>query len=145
MRRITATRDVAVPPEVAFDRLAAFESCAEWDPGVVAARRLDDGPPAVGTRFDVTSVFLGNRVPMTYVLETVLRPTRLRLVGHAEQSTAHDTLTFTPIPGGTCVTWTLELEMKGLARLSEPFLGPFLARLARKALDGLAADLGPLP
>lgn len=145
MRTVSATRRVAVEPEAAFARLAAFESAAAWDPGVQAARRLDAGDPRVGTRFEVDAVFVGRVIPMRYEIVELDAPRRLKLIGRADASTATDVIDFQPVAGGTEVTWTLDLALHGVGRLAEPFLGPVLRRLARKALDGLQADLGRLP
>ena len=41
------------PAEVVFDDLADFVSIADWDPSVVAARRLTPEPIGLGSRFHV--------------------------------------------------------------------------------------------
>jgi len=43
--------------ERAFDFVADFSSTQEWDPGIQAARRLDDRPIGVGSRFELVSRF----------------------------------------------------------------------------------------
>lgn len=142
MRSVSGTRLVAASPEQAFARLAAFDSTASWDPGVHSARQLDPGPPTVGTRFAVVARFAGRNVPMDYVITVYEPPKRLELKATAHASTARDVIHIEPAGTGSKITWTLELELLGMGRLFEPFLGPMLRRLAKRALDGLAQDLG---
>jgi carbon monoxide dehydrogenase subunit G len=142
MRRTTETRRVPGPIDEVFDYLADFTTSAEWDPGVVSARRLDDGPVRAGSRFDVQVRFAGRTLPMTYRVERADRPTRLELTGVSPSSTARDVIALAPDgEGHTRVTWTLEVTLTGWSRLAEPLLGPLLRRLGRKAMDGLAATL----
>jgi carbon monoxide dehydrogenase subunit G len=142
MRHTTETRRVPGPIDEVFDYLADFSNAAEWDPGVVSARRLDDGPVGVGSRFDVQARFAGRTLPMSYHLARANRPTGLEFTGLSPGSTARDVIALAPDgEGHTRVTWTLEVTLTGWSRLAEPLLGPLLRRLGRKALDGLAATL----
>ena len=142
MRRTTETRRVPGPIDEVFDYLADFSTSAEWDPGVVSARRLDDGPVRAGSRFDVQVRFAGRTLPMTYRVTRADRPTRLELTGVSPRSTACDVIALDPDgEGHTRVTWTLEVTLTGWSRLAEPLLGPLLRRLGRKAMDGLAVTL----
>ncbi len=58
------------PPQEVFDYLADFANTAQWDPGITAARRLDDGRIGVGNRFEIDASFFGRTITMVY--ETAL-------------------------------------------------------------------------
>jgi hypothetical protein len=63
---ITKTVESALHVEAAFDYVADFENIVEWDPGVTAVRKTTDGPPAVGTAYDLDLSYGGSPISMTY-------------------------------------------------------------------------------
>jgi carbon monoxide dehydrogenase subunit G len=142
MIRLREVRETVRPIEEVFDYVADFQTTAEYDPGVSRATRRDQGPVGVGSTYDVTAVFLGRSVPMRYRIETYERPTRVVLVGKAATSSARDEICFEPLAsGGTRIVWALDLRLTGPGRLAEPLLAPWMRRVGRRALDGLATRL----
>lgn len=134
------TRIVAGAVDEVFAYLAAFENTAAWDPGVVSAQRLDEGPPREGSRFRVVVRFLGREQPMTYRITRFDPPHRLELEGVSDGAVACDRITLRPVGAvATEVTWQLDVTPRGLGRLGAPLLRPLLERLGRQALDGLQA------
>ena len=65
MARYLATVESRSPAAETFGYLAAFSNAAEWDPGVLAGRRLDPGPVRAGSRFRLVVPFLGARMSLT--------------------------------------------------------------------------------
>jgi carbon monoxide dehydrogenase subunit G len=131
----------ALPPEAAFDYVADFQSAAEWDPGVAHARRLDDGPVGVGTRYEL-GVRMGRRiVPMVYRVTVFERPTRVVLVGAGGNVEAVDDIRFAPKAGGTVVDYTAEIRLGGWLRLIQPFVGGTLVKIGRDAAAGMTRAL----
>ena len=53
--------EVAAAAEATFAYLCDFANAAEWDQGIVEARRLTPAPTAVGSRFEVIALFRGRR------------------------------------------------------------------------------------
>lgn len=142
MRSTEQSRILRQPLEAAYDYVADFARTPEWDPGVVGAERLDDGPVGTGSRFRVMVRTMGRVSPMMYRIVEHDRPHRLVLEGSNRQTRATDVITF--FPAGeqrTRVHWRLDLELLGAGRWVEPFMGPVLHRLGRVALDGLARRL----
>lgn len=127
----------------AFRYLADFTNLPEWDPGISRVRRLDTGPLRVGSRFEVVALVLGRDMPMSYEV-VVLDETahRAELIGTAPGLRATDRITLSPRGAGAEVHWQADFELLGARRLAEPLMHPFFARLARKAMAGLAARLG---
>ena len=64
MIRLHETRTVSAPVAEAFDYAANFENIQDWDPGVVTSQRVGDGPVAVGSAFDLVTVFKGRESDM---------------------------------------------------------------------------------
>jgi hypothetical protein len=130
-------------PAEALLYLADFGRIAEWDPGIVRARRLDAGPLAAGARFDIVARFLGRDVPMAYELTRLdLEAGRAEVVGRADGVRAVDRITVTPRGAGSEVHWQADFEFSGAGRLLAPFSRPVFLRLARRAMDGLRRKLG---
>lgn len=137
MARFVDAIDLPVPPEVAFDYLAAFHQVAEWDPGVAEAEPLTPGPAREGSRFRVVVAFLGRRIPFEYTITEYDRPHRLILEGSDGSMLSLDELTFSPRQGGTRITYEAKLELRGLARFGDPLFDLAFQVIGRLAARGL--------
>lgn len=133
----------SLQPEAAFAELADFSSSERWDPGVTSARRLDDGPLGVGSRFEVISHFAGRDVPLVYELVEFEPDRRLVLRAESDTLVGLDTITFEPSDGGSSVTYDADLRLKGFLRLLDPVLGIAFRRIGDRARDGLRQTLRP--
>src|SRR6188472_4658947 len=67
--------------ERAFDFVADFSTTQEWDPGIQAAKRLDDRPIGVGSRFELVSRFGSTEQTIVYEIAAYDRATSVTLVG----------------------------------------------------------------
>ena len=138
--------EVEGEPVEVFAYLADFEHAAEWDPGIVEARRLSEGPTRVGSRFEVIALFRGNRQRFEYVVTALEEARRVTLRGEGDRAVSDDEITVTPgLDGRTRVAYEADLRLKGVYRIAEPFLGSTFRRMGDDALDGLRARLGRDP
>ena len=137
MARYVDAIDLPLPVEKAFAYLADFSRTAEWDPGVVEARRLSKGRIGLGSRFEVIVQFLGRRVALEYAITEFERPRRLVFTGGDDWIDSIDEITFVRRLGGTRVTYEARLELKGIARLADPILEMLFRRVGRLAVRGL--------
>jgi len=137
MARFLDVIDVSMPLTGAFEYLADFCHCADWDPGVIEARRVDSGPLGVGSRFALVVAFLGRRVPMQYTLEAHEPPHRILLRGTASGVESIDEITLVPRSDGTRITYDARVELAGVARLADPLLGLVFQRIGAAAARGL--------
>ena len=137
MARYIDAIDLPLPIEQVFDYLADFSRTAEWDPGVVAGRRLTDGEIGVGSRFEVVVAFLGRRMPLEYTITHHERPTRLVLEGGDDSVRSIDEITFVEREGGTRITYEARLELVGIRRLADPLLDWLFQHIGRLAVRGL--------
>ena len=124
-----------------FAYLADFENSAEWDPGIIQARRLSPAPTAVGSRFELIALFRGKRQRFEYVVTEYEDGRRVALRGTGEKALSDDVITVSGVDGRTRVAYEADLRLKGAFRLAEPFLRSTVARMGDEALDGLAAAL----
>jgi dehydrogenase/reductase SDR family member 12 len=137
MARISEPLTLDIPQELAFDQLADFTTTATWDPGITAARRLDDGPLGVGSRFEVQLKLGPASVPLVYEITTYERPHRLVLETKGLLYHGEDDVTFATVDGGTVVTWNALFRLRGPGRLVDPALAVGFRRTAAKAVAGL--------
>jgi len=129
---------IPVPLAQAFAYYAEYAHIQDWDPGVASSKKLTPGLLKRGDRYDVVSVFLGRRLPMTYEVVSVDAPQRVVLRGVSASGVAVDDIRFAARDAGTTeITWGLQLTLTGLGRFGEPLLKPVLRRLGREAMRGI--------
>jgi hypothetical protein len=130
---------------VAFDYLANFTSVAEWDPGVTAATRLDDGPLAVGSRFRVVVKTGPRATPLVYKVRELEPGRRIRLVAESSTLRSDDVITVTPAGDGSAtVVYEADLQLRGVAVVASPLLGLVFDRIGDRAAEGLRRALEEL-
>lgn len=121
MITISRTFTVAAPVDAVLAYLKDFGNTNEWDPATRRTTRTDTGPLAPGAHWHNVSKVLGVQTELTYTLQAV-EADRLVFVGRNEGATSTDTITVRPAGGGSEVTYHLELEMHGLAKLATPVM-----------------------
>ena len=127
--------------EEAFAYLEDFSHCQSWDPSVVEANRLDDGPIAKGSRFRVVASFLGRKVQLEYVVTAFEPPHRVVFSAALPRLSSVDEITVASHEGRTSVTYRSDLKALGIFRPLDPVLSFFFQRLASRAREGLEREL----
>jgi uncharacterized protein YndB with AHSA1/START domain len=137
MRKVAASIRIDRAVEDVYGYTSAYRTWTEWRGGVSESEQLTDGPVGVGTRIRGGGKLLGR--PIGIVIEvTELEPgSRLAYRGAAGPLRTHNVVTFESVAGDTQVTWTDEVELRGIFGLLEPLMG----RMVRR---GYEADLGRL-
>jgi hypothetical protein len=143
MARITEQLASPAAPEVAFDTLADFSTTAEWDPGIAAAERLDNGPIGLGSRFEVRSKIGPLTMPLVYEITHYERPDRIVLSTSGPFHRGEDDVRFEAGPdGGTVVTWMAMFAVRGpVGRVIDPPLRIGFQRVGKAAVAGLGRYL----
>ncbi len=139
--RLHEKRQIGLPVEEVFNYVSDFANTQHWDPGVSAARRLDEGPVGVGATFDVVASFGSSKVPMIYEVTEFEPNRRLVLVGTSKTVDAVDEILFEPTEQGTLVDYTADLTFNNWLRFIAPAMSPLMNRVGEKALDGLVDTL----
>lgn len=154
MARYAATIDAAWPADDAFEYLAVFSNASSWDPGVLDAGPLDEGPVRAGSRFRLEVPFLGRRLTLIYQVLEISRADRtIMLEATTALLVARDTITVTgrqpaDLPDGaqgrSRVSYRAEVRLRGPARLLDPVLARGFRSVGDRAAAGLADVLnGP--
>ncbi|HSM45747.1 MAG TPA: SRPBCC family protein [Acidimicrobiia bacterium] len=139
--RLHEIRHIDRPPDQVFAFTADFANAEKWDPGVASSRRMDEGPPGVGARYEVMVAFGSSEIPMVYEITEWDQDARVVLVGKGDTMEAVDEIRFQPGNGGTLVDYTAELTFTNWFRFVVPLMSPALRRVGEKALDGLVTTL----
>ena len=143
MIHIEETRDINRPIDEVFAYVADFSTVSHWDPGVVAASRLEDGEIGVGSTFAVTVTFGGRELPLVYEITRYEPSSLVVLETTSSRFDGVDTIHFEPIDeAATRVTYEADFVFKGFMRLIGPLLTTTFTRIGAKAMDGLKATLG---
>jgi hypothetical protein len=126
-----------------FAYLADFSSVADWDPSVSESVHRGGGDPlSAGASFRVTIRTSVGSVVLNYETVELDRPGRIVLRGENRSMVSLDTISIAERPGGGSeVTYSAEIELKGVFRLGEPVLRLGFKRLGDRARDGLRARL----
>lgn len=143
MARYRTTIHSRLSPEEAFAYLADFSHSATWDPGVIEARRLEEGPVREGSRFALVASFAGRRVPLEYAVASFDPPRRVVFAAESGLFRSLDTISFVADGDGTQVTYDALLEPKGALRLLGWALALTFKGVGDRARDGLRRALNP--
>ena len=142
MTRLNERIETSLPIEEAFAYLADFANSQEWDPGVASAERIgSEEAVGVGARYRLGVRQRGRVVPMEYRITDFEPPTRVVLVGSGSGISATDELRFTRTGDATVIDYTADIQLGGLLRLLEPFLGGTFRRIAADASGGIRRTL----
>ena len=113
-----------------------LRNAAEWDPSVMGATALDEGPVREGSAFELRIRSGRRTVPYRYVV-TKLEPRLVRLRASTAFIDSVDTITVRDAGSGSEVTYDASLALKGAMRL----LTPLVARTFRRLGDAASAQL----
>jgi uncharacterized protein YndB with AHSA1/START domain len=122
------------PASDVFSVIVDVANLARWNPTIKSARKVSDGEPAEGTRFEMEVQGFGN-VPQT--LEEVQRDRSARYVPHFKAMSGGHRFLLTAQGAATRVDHELEMTPKGIFKL----MAPFMARMGRKNLRRTADAL----
>ncbi len=142
MKILKRTITTTAAPDKVFPYLADFENAVEWDHGTVSCTRISgDGGP--GTTYRNVSKFAGREVELIYTVEKLAEPTFV-IVGSNATTTSQDTMVVRPNGTGSDVIYTAKFTFSGVARVLEPFLSPFLAKLGDAVVTSMKTALDRL-
>lgn len=134
--RITSPR----PPAQVLADMADFSHAPEWDPSVVSAVRLDEGPLRVSSRFDLVVRSARRSMPLRYEV-TELDEQHATLSARTPTLESIDTLSVTSHGEGTIFTYDARLTFVGPWRVFNPMLAVMFRSLASRAEVGIRRRL----
>ena len=139
--RLKEKRTINRPLPEVFAYTADFANSEEWDPGVKAAERVDEGPVGVGATYQLEVEFAGKSLPMTYRITEYEPNRRVVLIGEGDTVRAEDVIEFDGSGDQTVVSYTADIELLNMLRFLGPLLRPIMNPIGEKALNGLKDTL----
>ncbi|MDQ2709951.1 MAG: SRPBCC family protein [Actinomycetota bacterium] len=123
--------------------LKDFSRAQDWDPGTKTCTREDAGPIAEGSTWHNVSVLRGRDTELTYRLAR-LEPDHLTFVGKNKTATSTDDMAISAAGTGTSITYHVDIEFHGLAKLAGPFLQSEFEHLGDQTEDQLTRIINAL-
>jgi hypothetical protein len=128
MARIEGEIMINRPLEEVFDFVADERNEPRFNPGMLRAELLTPGRVGLGSRFRAEMRTRPRPVVMTTEFTGYERPRRLALRGHLSAMEIRGALTFDPVPGGTRLRWSWDVQPRGLLKLAAPMVARIGAR-----------------
>jgi hypothetical protein len=99
--------------------------------------KLSSGPIGRGTQFRAATKTMGRPAEMTIEFTDFERPWRLGSSTHMPTMEIQGALNFDPVPEGTRMRWSWDLQPQGVLRL----LTPLITLMGRRQEETIWADL----
>lgn len=132
-----------VDRKTAFKFLSDFSNTARWDPGVQSANKVTEGPVAVGTKYDLVTLFNGKPSNMTYECTKLVQDEHFTVFGQTPSSLMKvyttDYIDFKDgaNPNETELTYTADIRLRGLLFFATPIVYFQLGKLGKEAMKGM--------
>lgn len=120
--RIAGEVTIAAPVGEVFDMVADERNEPRYNPRIVRAEKVSEGPVGAGSRFVAEPKGMGAKGEMTLQIVGYDRPHRLRNVVRSSYMRVDGTLNFDEIEGGTRLRWDWDMALVGRMRVLSPIL-----------------------
>lgn len=137
MTHISGEVTIDAPVEEVFDLVADERNEPSYNPRIVRAEKLSEGPVGSGSRFRAEPKGMGARGGMTLEILEYDRPHRLHHVVRSSYMQVDGTLTFQAVGAGTRLRWDWDMSLLGPMRVMSPFLAIVGPRWERQNWVGL--------
>src|SRR5215212_1764147 len=137
MIHIEGEIDINRPVEEVFDVVADERNEPGYNPRLLWVEKISSGPIGHGTRFRAATKTMGRPVEMVIEFTEYERPRRLASSTHMPTMEIRGVLSFEPVPQGTRMRWSWELQPRGVIRL----LRPLIARMGQRQEKKIWASL----
>ena len=122
MTRIAGEVTISAPVDEVFDLVADERNEPRYNPRILRADKVSDGPVRTGARFVAEPKSMGSKGEMTLTIVEYDRPHRLHNLVRSSYMDADGTLTFDAVEGGTRLRWNWDMGLVGPMRMLSPVL-----------------------
>lgn len=122
MTHIAGEVTIAAPVGEVFDMVADERNEPRYNPRIVRAEKVSEGPVSRGARFVAEPKGMGAKGQMTMEVVEYDRPHRLRTVVRSSYMQVDGTVTFEEVDGGTQLSWDWDMGLVGAMRVLTPVL-----------------------
>lgn len=124
-----------------FAYAAEFANCEQWDDVVLSARKLDEGPTGVGTRYRVVCRLPAGHITLHYRVLTWQPDRQVILQGVCRWFTVTDTITVSAEGSGARLDYRADFDFRAPWHKLETALEPGLRRMGKSSVEGLRVAL----
>ena len=127
------------PVEEVFDVVADERNEPRYNPRLLWVEKVSSGPIGRGTEFRAATKTMGRPAEMSIEFTDYQRPRRLVSSTHMPTMEIQGALNFDPVPGGTRMLWSWELQPQGVLRLLTPLI-TLMGRRQEETIWALASS-----
>jgi carbon monoxide dehydrogenase subunit G len=139
MQRVERRAVIGAPPAEVFAYLSDLDNLAEWQTGIVSARRTSDGELGLGSTASVARELMGQRMEAPLTVTAYDPPRHLAIGSEVSGVKALATLDLAPDAEGTATDLAFAMEIRG--SLLTAFMEPMIAAAAGGDIDASLARL----
>jgi uncharacterized membrane protein len=125
------------PVEEVFDVVADERNEPRYNPLLLWVEKVSSGPIRRGTQFRAATKTMGRPAEMTIEFTDYQRPRRIGSSTHMPTMEIQGALNFDPVPEGTRMRWSWDLQPQGVPRL----LAPLITLMERRQEEAIWAGL----
>jgi len=133
MQRVERRAVIGAPPAEVFAYLSDLENLAEWQSGVVSARRTSEGEMRVGATASVVRQLMGQRIDAPLTVTDFDPPKRLGIGSEVSGVKAQATLDLEAAENGEATDLSFAMEIRG--SMLTAFMEPMIASAAGGDID----------
>lgn len=122
MARMAGEVTIDAPVEEVFDLVADERNEPKYNPRIVRAAKVSQGPIATGARFVAEPKNMGTKGEMVVEIVEYDRPHRLGIVVRSSYMHVDGTLTFEEVAGRTRLSWDWNMGLVARLRMLSPVL-----------------------
>ena len=137
MAHIAGEVMIHAPVDEVFDMVADERNEPRYNPRIVRAEKVSEGPVGRGARFVAEPKSMGAKGAMTLEVLEYDRPHRLHNVVRSSYLQVDGTLTFEEVDGGTRLRWDWDMGLVGPTRVLSPVLAVIGPNWERRNWVGL--------
>ena len=137
MARVEGEIVIDRPPQQVFDFVADERNEPRYNPRMLSAEQISEGPIGLGTRFQTELKTMSGTMPMVVEFTGFERPQRLASMTRSAMMDTEGALTFEPVPDGTRMRWSWDVRLRGAMRAMRPFVGAIGRRQERRVWGAL--------
>lgn len=123
---------IQAPVDEVFDFVVDERNEPRYNPRIVRAEKLGDGPVGRGSRFVAQPAGMGAAGAMTVEVLEYERPRRFHNIIRSSYMQIDGTVTFTDEGGGTLLRWNWDMNLVGPIKVFSPVLGLVAPRWERR-------------
>ena len=128
MARIEGDIVIKRPVDEVFDFVADERNEPRYNPRMLRAEKVSDGPIGAGTKFRAETATTRGSAEMTIEITRYERPSRLESSTRLSNMDIKGALTFDPVPEGTRMRWVWDVRAHGVLTL----MGPLISRMGER-------------